>query len=75
MFLPLTDPLAATFNEAGASTSKTYVAEIGIMMPNLSKAFPIFCSHFSVFSSEKQHKYLNFQNVITSNRPFGGYFQ
>ena len=34
MFLPLTDTLAATSNETHAPTSKKYVSEQGILMPN-----------------------------------------
>ena len=32
IFLPLRDPLWATFNETGAPTSKIYVSEQGILM-------------------------------------------
>ena len=35
MFLPLTDPLAATFNETRAPTSRKNIAKQDIMMPNL----------------------------------------
>ena len=75
MFLPLTDPLAATLIEMRAPTSRKYVAEQGIVMPNWSTAFQTFWSHSSVFALEKQPKTLNFQSVFTSSRPFGGYFQ
>ena len=34
VFLPLTDPLAATFNEKGALTSRKYIVELDIMIPN-----------------------------------------
>ena len=33
------------------------------------------CRFWSVFALDKQHKYLTFQIVFTSNRPFEGYFQ
>ena len=33
-FLPLIDPLVATFNETRVQTSRKYVAEQGIVMPN-----------------------------------------
>ena len=56
MFLPLTDPLVATFNETHAPASRKYVAEQGIVMPNLSKTFKTFWLHSSVFSLEKQPK-------------------
>ena len=38
-FLPLIDPLLATFNETRAPTSKKYVTEQGIVMQNWSKTF------------------------------------
>ena len=75
MFLPLTDPLVPTFNERGAPTCKKYVAELGLMMRNSSKAFQTFWSHFSVFTLEKQPRNLNFQSAFTSNQHFRGYFQ
>ena len=75
MFLPLTDPLAATFNKRGAPSSRKCVADLGIMMRNSSKAFQTFWSHFFVFTLEKQHKNLNIWCVLTSNRRFGGYIQ
>ena len=54
-----TDPLMATFNEkTRAPTSRKYVAEQGIVMPNWSKTFQTFQSHFSVFALEKQPKNL-----------------
>ena len=74
MFLPLKDNLVATFSETRAPTSRKYVAEQDTMMPNWSKTFQNFWSHFSVFALEKQPKNLNFQSVFTSKRPFGGYF-
>ena len=33
-FLPRTDPLVSTFSETCAPTSKKYVSEQGIVMPN-----------------------------------------
>ena len=75
VLLPLTDPLVATFSETRAPTSRKYVAEQGIVMPNWSKTFQTFWSHSSVFALEKQPKNLNFDSVFTSKRPFGGYFQ
>ena len=33
-FLPLRDPFVATFNERRAPTSRKYVAERGILIPN-----------------------------------------
>ena len=75
MFLPLRDPLVATFNETRAPTSRKYVAEQGIVMRNWSKTFQTFWSDSSSFALEEQPKNLNFQSVFTSNRRFDGYFQ
>ena len=75
MFLPLTDPLVATFSETRAPSSQKYVAEQGIVMLNSSKTFQTFWLHSSVFALEKQPKNLSFHSVFTFNRPFGGYFQ
>ena len=50
MFLPLTDPLVATFSERDAPNFRKYVAEIRIMMENPSKTLETFWSHWSVFA-------------------------
>ena len=55
-FLSLIDPLLATFNETRASTSRKYVCEEGIVMPNLSKMFQTFLSHSSILALEKNLK-------------------
>ena len=62
----------ATFNEAGAPTSRRYVAQqgIGTIMPNLSKTFQTFLPHSSVFALEREK--LNFQGVFASKKRFGG---
>ena len=73
-FLPLGDPLVATFNEARAPTSKKYVAEQVIVMQNLSKSFQTFWLHVSVVALEKQPKNLHFQSFLISRRTVGGYF-
>ena len=64
-----------TFSETRAPTSRKYVTEQGIAMPNWSKTFQTFLSHSSVFNLEKLPENLNFQSFFTSNRAFGGYFQ
>ena len=51
-FLSLIDCLVVTFNETPAPTSRKYVAEQGIGMPNESKTFPTFRSHPAVFAFE-----------------------
>ena len=59
-FLPLIDPLLATFNETRAPAYTKYVAEQSIVMPNSTKTFQIFRSQFFVFALEKEPKNLNF---------------
>ena len=65
----------AFFSVARAPTSKKYVYQSGIVMPNWLKTFPAFWSHSSVFALERQPKNLNFQGFFASNKPFVGYFQ
>ena len=75
VFFPLIGPLVATFSESCASTSRTYVAEQRILIPNWWKTFQTFWSHSSVFALETQPENLNFESFFTSNRLFGSYFQ
>ena len=65
----------ATFNETCTPTSREYIVEQCIVMPNWSKTFQTFWSHSSVFALEKQPKHPISQSLFISNRPFGGYFQ
>ena len=51
----------ATFNERCAPTSRKYVTEEGIVMPNWSKAFETFCSHYSVFALENNLRIIFFR--------------
>ena len=46
-------PLVATFSETSAPTSRKYVAEKGIVVPNLSEKLQFLWLHSSVFSVEK----------------------
>ena len=48
--LPLIEPLVATFSETCAPTSRQYVAEEGIVMPNWLKKFQAFCSLSSLLT-------------------------
>ena len=64
MFLPLKDSLVVTFNETCAPTSRKNVAEQGILVPNWSRTFQSFWSHFSIFALDKQPKNLNFQGFF-----------
>ena len=75
VFLSLIDPFVATFNEKFPPTSRKYIAEQSIVMPNWSKTFQTFRSHSSVFATETLPKNLIFCVFFASNRPFGGYFQ
>ena len=74
-FLPLGNSFVSTFNETRAPTSRNYVAEQGIVMPNWSNMFQSFWSDSCVFALERQAKKLNFKSFVTFKRPFGGYFQ
>ena len=74
-FLPLIKLFVATFSEALAPTSRTFVAEQGILISNWSNFFQTFRSYSSVFALQKQSKNLIFQIFFTSKRPFVGYFQ
>ena len=67
----------ATFNKRRAPTSRIYICEQGIVMPNLSKMFQTFWLHSSIFNLEKPPKNLNFYSFFLPliNRAFGGYFQ
>ena len=64
IFLPLIDPLVASFNEMRAPTSKENVAEQGILMPNCSKTSQTFKWHSSGLALEKQPKIVNFQSFF-----------
>ena len=55
-FLLLIEPLVATFNEMCAPTSRQYVAEEGIVMPNWFKKFQAFYSPSSVLTLENNLK-------------------
>ena len=63
-FLPLINPLMATFSETCASTSRKYVAEKGLMMPNLWQTRQSFSLHSSFFVLERYLKSLNFKWVF-----------
>ena len=54
----------AIFNETHAQASRKYVAEQGIVIPNISKIFQTFWSHSSIFAKEKLPKNLNLQSFI-----------
>ena len=71
-FLPLRNPLVASFNETRAPTSRKYVVEKGLAMSNWSKTFETFWSHSCVFALEKEPEKVNFQSIFTSKKPFGG---
>ena len=59
-FLPLIDPLVATFSETREPAYAKYLAKQGIVMSNWSKSFQTFRSHSFAFAIEKQPKILNF---------------
>ena len=71
-FLHLRNPLVASNNETRAPTSRIYVADKGIVMPNWLKTFQNFWSHSSVFPLENRPEILNFQSFFTSKKLSGG---
>ena len=73
--MPLRDPLATTFNEMRVPTSRIYVTEKSIILPNWSKTLQSFWSHSSFFALEKLLKKINFQSFFTIKRPYGDYCQ
>ena len=73
--LPLIDPLLVTFSETCAPTSRKYVAEKGLMMPNLWQTRQSFWLHSSFFLLEKYTKNLNFQSFYTTKTRSNGEFQ
>ena len=73
--LALRNSLVGSFYETRAPTSRKYVNEQGIFMPNRSKIYQKFWLHPSVLDLEKQPENLIFHSALTSKRPFGGNFQ
>ena len=65
----------ATFSETCASTSRKYVAEKGLMMPNLWQTRQSFWLHSSFFLLERYTKNLNFQSFYTTKTRSNGEFQ
>ena len=63
-FFTLKDLFVGTFRETRAPTSRKYVAEQGIVMPNWSKSFKTFWLHFSNFALEKTTEKNNFQSFL-----------
>ena len=59
-FFTLKEALVATFNKTRVPTSRKYVAEQGIIMPNLLQALQSFWSHSSVFALENYPKNAKF---------------
>ena len=53
IFLPVKKPLVATSSETCAPTSRKYVAEQDMLMPNLSETDQSFWSNSSVSDLEK----------------------
>ena len=63
------------FQKTCALTSRKYVSEPGMIIPNVFARLQGFWSQSSIFPLEKQHKNLIFQGFSSSKGPFGGYFQ
>ena len=64
-----------TFSETCAPTSRKYVAEKGLMMPNLWQARQSFWLQSSFFLLERYPKNLNFQSFYTTKTSSNGEFQ
>ena len=64
MLLALRDTFVVTFNETHAPSSRKYVAEQVIVMPNWPRTFQAVSSHSFVLVSEKQPINLNFQSFF-----------
>ena len=60
--------LVATFNETRAPTSRRYVTEQGMLMPDVLRTFQFFRSHYSVLAVEKYPKTLNFHSSFGSQK-------
>ena len=65
----------ATFSDTCAPSSRKYVAEKGLMMPNLWQTRQSFWLHSSFFLLERYPKNLNFQSFYTTKTSFDGDFQ
>ena len=63
-FQSLFYPFVATFSARHAPTSKKYVEELGIVIPNWPKIIQIFWSHSSIFALEKQPKHPILQSLF-----------
>ena len=61
--------MEATFNETSAATSRIYVAEQGIMIPNLMETLQFCWLHSSDFTSEKQPKNAKFLDFFPREEP------
>ena len=64
----------ATFSKTTALSSRKYVSEQGISIPDLLKKHRFFGSHSSVFALEKQPKYPNFQSFVPLRNPLVAHF-
>ena len=65
----------ATLSEPWAPNSRKYVAEKGLMMPNLWQTRQSFWLHSSFYVLEGYPKNLNFQSFYTTKASFDGEFQ
>ena len=64
-FLPLKEPLVATYSETCTLTSRKCVFEPGISISNSSEKIQFLWSHSSVFDLQKPPKNLNFQVFLS----------
>ena len=70
-------------SETGPATTRWYVADQGVIIPNVSKTLQSSWPHFSIFALKKQSENLNFNSFLTFKKTleatlnetsFGGYF-
>ena len=54
----------ATFSKISALSTRKYVSEYGMSIPDLSNKLRVFQSHSSVTASEKQRYNRNFQSFL-----------
>ena len=53
-FLPLKETFLTTFSETCALTSRKFVSETNMSIPNYLEKLQFFCSHSSVFALENK---------------------
>ena len=65
----------ATLSEMRALTSKNYVAEQVMNIPDLLQILKIFGQTLQFLHKKIAYKMLNFHGFLSSQKTFGGYFE